>query len=154
MIIGLTLSIAILFVLLTGNKLYTVFFTPAHNAANNTKLMQQMQDSSSGNNTDYGAAITTLNIFGKMSSPVVRQQQKIGITRLKLTLKGIVASNTKRSALAIISKGNGRESAFKINEALPSGAKLKGIYSDHIIIEHAGKLERLPLKRPEIAIPN
>ncbi len=70
-------------------------------------------------------------------------------TRLRLTLKGVFASDQKAAGWAIIADPKGKEDSYSIGDPLPGGARLAEIYPDRIILERNGRFEtlKLPKKR-------
>ena len=68
-------------------------------------------------------------------------------TRLKLTLRGVFASDENRSARAIIGDPQGKEESYALGDPLPGGAKLSEIYPDRIILERNGRFETLRLPK-------
>lgn len=72
-------------------------------------------------------------------------------TKLRLTLKGVVASRNMMDAWAIIADRSGKDDSYGIDAALPGGAILKEIYADRIILQHNGRLETLRLPTTDIA---
>jgi len=70
-------------------------------------------------------------------------------TRLRLTLKGVFASNEKALGRAIIADPKGKEDSYAVGDPLPGGARLSEIYPDRIILERSGRFEtlKLPKKR-------
>ncbi len=70
-------------------------------------------------------------------------------TRLRLTLKGVFASDDKGLGQAIIADPKGKEDNYAVGDPLPGGARLSAIYPDRIILERSGRFEtlKLPKKR-------
>jgi general secretion pathway protein C len=70
-------------------------------------------------------------------------------TSLKLTLRGVFASDEAGKARAIVGDPGGKEDHYAIGDPLPGGAKLSEIYPDRIILERNGRYEtlRLPKER-------
>ncbi len=68
-------------------------------------------------------------------------------TRLKLTLRGVFASDDNTSARAIVGDPKGKEDSYAVGDPLPGGAKLSEIYPDRIILERNGRFETLRLPR-------
>ncbi len=70
-------------------------------------------------------------------------------TSLKLTLRGVFASDAAGEARAIIGDPRGKEDHYAVGDPLPGGAKLSEIYPDRIILERNGRYEtlRLPKER-------
>ena len=74
-------------------------------------------------------------------------------TRLKLSLTGIIAGGTADENRAMIEIKRGNTSVVKVGEVIgKTRAKLTAVYSDHILIEHRGKTEKLELVRPELSL--
>jgi len=68
-------------------------------------------------------------------------------TRLKLTLRGVFASDEAGNARAIIADPKGKEDHYSVGDPLPGGAKLSEIYPDRIILERNGRYETLRLPK-------
>lgn len=71
-------------------------------------------------------------------------------TRLKLTLRGVFASEDSSSASdsrAIVGDPRGKEQSYAPGDPLPGGAKLSEIYPDRIILERNGRFETLRLPK-------
>lgn len=66
-------------------------------------------------------------------------------TTLNFKLTGIFAYTPTERAIAIISEGAGDQSAFGIGDQLLNGVTLVEVFKDHVIINNAGKLEKLSL---------
>jgi len=86
----------------------------------------------------------------KPVAPVQPTAQEAPDTQLRLTLKGVVASDDMMDAWAIIADRTGNEDSYGIDSPLPDGAILKEIYSDRIILLHNGRLETLRLPKNEV----
>jgi len=70
-------------------------------------------------------------------------------TRLNLVLKGVLATNPMEYGSAIISLGkNGKEDNYAPGDKI-SGATLKDIYADRVILERGGKLETLRMPKDD-----
>ena len=98
-------------------------------------------------------SVAELHLFGEAAPEAAPAAQiKAPETRLRLVLNGVFASDNQATSMAIISeKGKKGETYFK-GDKLPGNAKLHEIYADRVILNRAGKLETLTLKRPEAAI--
>jgi len=72
-------------------------------------------------------------------------------TRLKLTLRGVFASEDSSGGRAIVGDPQGKEENYAVGDPLPGGAKLSEIYPDRIILERNGRFEtlRLPKERTQ-----
>ncbi len=73
-------------------------------------------------------------------------------TNLKLTLRGVFASDDPAEARAIVGDPRGQEEHYSVGDTLPGNASLKEIYADRIILERNGRYETLRLPR-ELASP-
>lgn len=68
-------------------------------------------------------------------------------TSLKLTLRGVFASEDPNEARAIIGDPRGEEKHYKVGDPLPGNARLTEIHPDRIILERNGSYETLRLPR-------
>ena len=74
-------------------------------------------------------------------------------TRLKLTLRGLFASDDSAGGRAIIGDPKGKEESYAVGDPVPGGAKLSEIYPDRVILERNGRYEtlRLPKDRSSVS---
>ena len=68
-------------------------------------------------------------------------------TKLKLVLKGALASNEPANARAIIADPRGKELQYAVGEKLPGNAELSEIHPDRIILKRNGRFETLRLPK-------
>lgn len=89
--------------------------------------------------------ISAFKLFGNASSPKVVNpvQQKLPVTKLRLTLTGVLASLSATEASALIEGPDKKTENYRIGEELPGNAILKHVYADRVIVERAGRLENL-----------
>jgi len=66
-------------------------------------------------------------------------------TRLKLVLRGALASDDKQHARAIIADPGGQEEQYSIGDTLPGNAELSEVYPDRVILMRNGRYETLRL---------
>ena len=66
-------------------------------------------------------------------------------TRLKLTLRGALASDEPDNARAIIADAQGKDEQYSIGDTLPGNAELSEIYPDRVILKRNGRYETLRL---------
>ena len=66
-------------------------------------------------------------------------------TRLKLTLRGALASDNPENARAIIADPSGRDEQYAIGDAVPGNAELSEIFPDRVILKRSGRYETLRL---------
>ncbi|HED18341.1 MAG TPA: type II secretion system protein GspC [Gammaproteobacteria bacterium] len=96
--------------------------------------------------------IASWHLFGeaRKDKSVVKSAVNAPETRLKLTLRGVFASEGSSSASearAIIGDPRGKENSYAPGDPLPGGAKLSEIYPDRIILERNGRFETLRLPK-------
>lgn len=72
-------------------------------------------------------------------------------TKLNLKLNGIIASDGKNTAGAIIEKSVGNQEYFSIGDTISNGVTLKEVYKDRIILSRNGRLETLSLPKTSIS---
>jgi general secretion pathway protein C len=68
-------------------------------------------------------------------------------TKLKLILKGALASNDPEHARALIADPRGKELPYAVGDKLPGNAELSEIHSDRIILKRNGRFETLRLPK-------
>jgi general secretion pathway protein C len=68
-------------------------------------------------------------------------------TRLKLTLRGLFASDDSAGGHAIIGDPKGKEESYAVGDPVPGGAKISEIYPDRVILERNGRYETLRLPK-------
>jgi general secretion pathway protein C len=97
--------------------------------------------------------IQSLYLFGRPQkeskpAPVVIDAP---ITRLKLTLIGVVAADDSEQSKAIVQIDNKQVAIFRIGDAIPkTNAEVYQIEPTRILLSRNGKLERLEIDRPEL----
>ena len=95
-------------------------------------------------------SISSLHLFGeskKQNQVVKRQATSAPITRLNLTLRGVIASGEASLAKAIIADSSGRENFYGLGAKIPGGAILEEIHTTHVIIKRNDRLETLQLPK-------
>ncbi|RWX53541.1 type II secretion system protein GspC [Photobacterium chitinilyticum] len=91
-----------------------------------------------------------MNLFGRyqQNTPVVKKEpvkQDAPVTRLNLTLVGVVASSSPQTSLAVITN-RGKQNTYGLNEAIEgTRATLQAVYVDRVIIRNSGRDETLML---------
>ncbi len=95
--------------------------------------------------------LARLHLFGtaaannSSSAPVVAEVPE---TRLRLVLRGVIATSDKELARAIISEPRGEEKYYAVDDKLPGGAILKEIAADRVILQsRVGRMETLRLPK-------
>lgn len=67
-------------------------------------------------------------------------------TMLSLILRGTLAERDPAAGMAVIADAQGSERAYRVGDQV-AGARLAGVYPDHVVIAHAGTRETLKLPR-------
>lgn len=96
------------------------------------------------------ADIANWHLFGKYEAVANTPPPVAGPppeTPLNLTLRGVIASNNRADARAIIADQSGKESHYGMDAELPGGALLKEIHADHIILSRNNQNETLSLPK-------
>ena len=73
-------------------------------------------------------------------------------TRLKLTLRGLFASDDSAGGRAIIGDPKGKEETYAVGDQVPGGAKLHEIYPDRVMLERNGRYETLKLPKDRSSV--
>jgi len=93
------------------------------------------------------AGIVNAHLFGTAALEATGDAASAPTTTLRLTLAGTLAGSDPTLGWAIIGDTAQNAKVYATGASLPGGAKLKEVYADRAILEHAGKLESLPLPR-------
>ncbi len=129
-------------------------FSASDAGGNSTSSSQVLTGNSSAGtpaptNTELAQNIASLHLFGDASSRVVEKEvrpaEPIEDTRLNLILAGVFAFDPAENAIAIISSGSAEQSAYGIDDKISGDISLQAVYSDHVILNNRGKLEKLSL---------
>lgn len=70
-------------------------------------------------------------------------------TRLKLILRGALASNDPDNARAIIADPRGKEEQYAIGDRVPGNAELSEVHPDRVILKRNGRYETLRLPKTQ-----
>lgn len=96
------------------------------------------------------------SLFGSVQTEPQRVQRQpvetIAKTRLNLELRGVWGAPDPNIARAIIAVGRGKEAVYSVGETIENaGATIAEIYGDRVILDRAGRRERLDLPREKAA---
>ena len=69
-------------------------------------------------------------------------------TTLDLVLRGTFALSDPKQGIAIIADGPRGENSYNVGDAV-AGATLTEVYPDHVVLNHDGASESLPMARPD-----
>ncbi|MDU0353223.1 type II secretion system protein GspC [Paraglaciecola aquimarina] len=102
----------------------------------------------SGNSQTNLADIKRLNLFGDLTAQPIEIKETVTdapVTRLSLTLTGVVASTNEDEGAAII-ENRGQQQTYGIGEKIEgTNASLKEVYADRVIIKNGPQHETLML---------
>jgi len=90
--------------------------------------------------------IIAMNLFGATSSEIqaVSNHQDIPETNLKLILKGAFSHSSPEQASALIATDKSkRAELYFIDAELPGNATLKEVHPNYVVLNRAGRLEKL-----------
>jgi general secretion pathway protein C len=74
-------------------------------------------------------------------------------TTLSLILRGTLAENDPKAGIALLSDPQNGERAMRVGDEVAPGARLAGVYPDHIVLDHEGAAEILKLVRDRNLAP-
>lgn len=99
--------------------------------------------------TQWIAAIPDWHLYGKYG--VTTAAEILPVTSLHIKLVGVVKATPDSDSSVIISEENGTGKVYRVGDVLPaSGVKVHAISEDGVILENAGRLEKLPLQRAQL----
>ena len=92
--------------------------------------------------------LTAANIFGVSKQAVSKKPTKAPVTKLNLTLKGVLVATPAELASAIIAKGkSGKEDIYSIGDKIQGGVEIEEIHPDHVVLNRNGRSEILKLQK-------
>ncbi|MGD9889201.1 MAG: type II secretion system protein N [Halothiobacillaceae bacterium] len=94
------------------------------------------------------ASISSARLWG--TAPAVAASSVTQDTRLPLSLRGVLSGQMDGESLAMIEASGSGTKVYRTGDSLPGGAILKDVLIDHVLIERAGNIERLPLPRQNL----
>jgi len=95
-------------------------------------------------------SLSQLHLFGEVKEIQEEKIQQVvtaPVTRLDLTLKGVIASGAPEIAKAIIADSSKNENFYSIGAKIPGGAILEEIHATHVILNRNNRLETLQLPK-------
>lgn len=97
------------------------------------------------------AVIVDAHLFGQRpaaaDAPPEEDFDDLEDTDLRLTLRGTIAANEDRLAMAIIADDRGEEQVYVVGQTVSGGRSLHSVLPDRAILNNNGKLEALRLPR-------
>lgn len=120
---------------------------PSHNSS--IKTSSKNSHSNKANKSIDVAKIQSLNLFGQYNETVVEapevEMANVPETTLNLTLSGLVASDDKSIAAAVI-ENQGKQETYGIGDIIiGTRANLEQVLMDRVLIKQSGRLETLML---------
>jgi len=99
--------------------------------------------------------IVAKHLFGQVQTAGAQQGlATIPETRLKLVLRGVMASQDSHTATAIVADPSGHEDYYTVGKELPGGATLKEVHAQYIVLSRGGRLETLRLPTDSLKVSN
>jgi general secretion pathway protein C len=91
--------------------------------------------------------IANADLFGKAAVVASGDPRNAQQTTLPLVLTGIISADDPQNGLAILGQTAQSAKVFAVGDNVPGGAKLHLVYSDYVLIDRGGTLEKLLLPR-------
>lgn len=122
-----------------------------HESARSTSVIPEQRAPKPSLSRDHSRTGNEIALFGQAagsaSTPESSQLEAAPVTTLSLILKGIIAIQPMRSALAIIAdKGGNNEQLYGLGDQIPGNASIREIHADRVIISRGGVLETMFLE--------
>ena len=95
--------------------------------------------------------VANANLFGEPAVVASDNAANPQQTTLPLVLTGIISASDPKYGLAILGQNAQSAKVFAVGDNVPGGAKLHLVYSDYVLIDRGGTIEKLLL--PHNALP-
>lgn len=94
-----------------------------------------------------GQRLARLHLFGvaQATNQVAAKPVSAPDTKLRLTLKGVIAHDETTLARAIVANAGGVEESYAVGQEVTGGAVLREVKADHVLLERSGRYETLRL---------
>ena len=93
-------------------------------------------------------SLKNLDLFGELEkSKAVNKTSKAKQTKLNLTLRGVLATDDPKQGIAQIQNAKKQERHFAVSDSVFRQATLEEIHTDHVILLHNGRYEKLLLPK-------
>jgi general secretion pathway protein C len=146
----LVIALLVVYIAYVSAKI-TWLVVPQNQLTHNTSVNNHSKNLNSNkeSKTINVANIQKLNLFGQYNESVEEQAQvemaEVPETTLNLTLSGLVASDDKSIAAAIV-ENQGQQNTYGIGDTITgTRATLEQVLMDRVIIKQSGRLETLML---------
>lgn len=152
----LVVALLSVFLLAYAAELSWRLFPQPDNANNSTSISTAAKPPNSGLVQLDLASIKRLNLFGDLSTQPIAEKQLIDapVTKLNLTLTGVVASSIKDQGAAIIENSGAQETYGLGEKIIGTNATLKEVYADRVIIKNGSANETLMLDGIDYSKPS
>lgn len=122
-------------------------FLPGEEAPGAPRLTARTPQATPTENPHF-RQLTQAQLLGEAKTEHKPAPTKAPVTRLNLTLKGVLAAEPMTLASAIIAQGrNGKEEIYGIGDKLKGGVTIREIHPDHVVLDRRGRLEILKLPK-------
>lgn len=147
-------AVKIVLILLLAHALATLTWqllpAPADQASQDIGP-SQIAGARSDNTGQLTAELAGWHLFGESASKAAvetpTETTQVPLTRLQLTLFGVLASDDPSEAYAIIAGSDNLAHVYGIGDELPGQAVVNAIEADRVILERGGRLETLTLPK-------
>jgi len=112
-----------------------------------TATPTEMRSASASNESQLITDLPKQHLFGQAAG----EDAFLPITSLQLKLTGILKDVGDKRSKVIISAGGQPGKVYAVGDSLLSGIVINAINEDGIVLEHSGRLEKLPLTREALA---
>jgi type II secretion system protein C len=92
------------------------------------------------------AELPSQHIFGSAGEDT----DFLPVTSLQLHLTGVVKDTEDNASKVIISEAGQPGKIYSVGDELTDGIKINSINNDGVVLEHGGRLEKLPLSRTRL----
>jgi general secretion pathway protein C len=96
------------------------------------------------------AAVHSAQLFGAAPAQQV-DAANAPVTSMPLVLVGVLAAEDPATGFAILGPTAAQAKVYSGGSTVPGGARLAGIYRDHVVLDRGGQLETLPMPRQRTA---
>jgi type II secretory pathway component PulC len=93
------------------------------------------------------AGLPAAHLFGMQAD---EDTDFLPVTSLQLHLTGVIKDTEDNTSKVIISEAGQPGKIYSVGDALTTGIKIYSINEDGIVLEHSGRLEKLPLVRGKL----
>ena len=96
-------------------------------------------------------SLASMELFGELQEAA--PSQAAPQTSLNLELQGVFIAPDTGQSTAIIGRKNEAGEVYRVGDRLPGNSTLSAVYSDHVLIRHGQRVERLPFADSAFRLP-